>query len=144
MKDLRLIANNALSWGKRIAKKFDFDEDLCGLCGVCSAHILLILQKEGYNGIIAVSEGHCFNICNDKMIDITAIQFDPKLPQVICRNKNKIPIPRMARDSWDVIETFNELNGFFQWQEKWAEEQKAVNYIEYLGEPAINVKLKEF
>ena len=56
---------------------------LWGWCTTCSVKLFKILKEKGYKPIFSLayrnstySNAHCFILCNDYIIDVTATQFD--------------------------------------------------------------------
>lgn len=79
---IKIIAESARIWAQAYAKVKKFPEDLNGMCAIASAKLFEMLDREiGLNPSIVVwhdskSNGvHCFVICNQYLVDITATQF---------------------------------------------------------------------
>lgn len=69
------------------------DNDLDGYCAICSFHIWKLLSKLGHKPKFAlikeIYSSHCYVICQDYLIDITARQFGKKYPKICVRKHNK-------------------------------------------------------
>lgn len=79
---IKTISTSARSWAEAYAKVKKFPDDLNGLCAIASAKLFEMLDREpGLTPSIAIwhdnkSHGvHCFLICNQYLVDITATQF---------------------------------------------------------------------
>lgn len=76
---LQLVRKWCVSNNKHIRPN-GFDSDLTGMCCIASAKLFETLVQSGYNPTLAMAEhdddsAHCFIICDDYVLDITATQF---------------------------------------------------------------------
>ena len=93
-KEIILIANRV----RQQVREWIADNDGCdtsdmwGACSISSYTLSKVLKSKGYNvdfvcGITSI-EGHCWvELDNDVIIDVTATQFDKRLPDVYITSK---------------------------------------------------------
>jgi len=84
---LRTVRNWCVNNNKRINSR-GFDSDLTGMCCIASAKLFETLEQFGYAPALAVAEyendsAHCFVICDDHVLDITATQFGMEKIEII-------------------------------------------------------------
>lgn len=70
------ILNRANLIHRAITKSRLFKKDLCGACGIASRELFLYGRRAGYPIKFVYKPGHCFNMFENTIIDITAGQFD--------------------------------------------------------------------
>lgn len=142
MRKIREIAKQARRWGERIAENYEeldsSTEELEYLCAICSAHLFCLLKKEGYDPVIVENDEHCFVLCDGKLVDVTASQFN-KNPKVICREY----IEDEEISYWQIENQYDSVERFmlFQNHSDWPDNQKASKFKKYLGKPTRVLKV---
>jgi hypothetical protein len=71
------IAKAVRRWAERYAKKYNFNSNLMGLCGIASSLLLKKLREAGYSNFRIVSGNHHAYLVNEDevVLDCTATQF---------------------------------------------------------------------
>jgi hypothetical protein len=79
MDNINEILLSSRIWAENYAEKEGFSEDLTGVCAIATHYLSDELHKANISHKICIfdleSIGHCFIRKEDKIIDITAIQF---------------------------------------------------------------------
>lgn len=85
LKKITEIARETRIWADNERKRFNFDETLCGMCAKASAELWRRLTKAGLSTKIIENDCHCYVICEEYLVDITATQFNRKeiFPNVV-------------------------------------------------------------
>lgn len=88
-------AKNVRCWAENIRGKQpnQLHRDLGGMCAICSVEMFNRLKQNDFYSIIAVNNEHCFLICEDHLVDITARQFDLRLDKIEIRLLSKVKEP---------------------------------------------------
>lgn len=115
-------ARRARRWAERNWRSYYCHEDMCGLCGVAAARLLIELRRDGIHARIACSDEHAFVIYRGHIIDVTATQFGE--PEVLIRT-----YPKEEFHNWHYHATFRSVRSFvaFQEREGWPSDQIITN-----------------
>ena len=74
------LAKKVALWNKSTYKKFEFANDLCGMCAISAAktqNLYLKKYKDQFEMEICYNRRHCFNLINGYLlVDCTAKQFN--------------------------------------------------------------------
>jgi len=71
------VAAAVREWAERMqAELGHWADDLGGMCAVASYELFLALRRRGVDAAFAHNPGHAFVIVADRVVDITATQFD--------------------------------------------------------------------
>lgn len=93
---LASLAEGVRAWAQEQARLYPeyFDEDLAGLCALASMRLHDVLRLHQVQAELVISYddegrcGHCHVRAADHLLDVTATQFDPMLPDVVCVDLN--------------------------------------------------------
>lgn len=112
---------------QQLVKKYNSANLECK-CAIASQLIWKALNKRGYQAIFAIHRGrdhqyspnrytcHCFVLCNDYLIDITATQF---------MKVDKVLVKKHRHESyWMISQTANTLSGIKELLSSWPPEQQ--------------------
>jgi hypothetical protein len=75
LRKVRRIARAARKWAEEYAEYKGMHRDLMCLCAIASAELHKKLRKEKQPSILCENREHCFVMCGDYVVDITATQF---------------------------------------------------------------------
>ena len=75
LRKVRRIARAARKWAEEYAESVGAFSDLMCLCAISSAELHKRLRKEKQPSILVENNTHCFVMCDDYVVDITATQF---------------------------------------------------------------------
>lgn len=89
---LARLAADVRLWAQEQARLHPqhYDEDLAGLCALASMRLYDVLRLHQIDAELVVSYddegrcGHCHVRAAGHLLDVTATQFDPLLPDVVC------------------------------------------------------------
>lgn len=108
-------------------KPSSFDSNFFCACAVASYTLWKVLLSKGYSAKFVRGfyrgDNHCFVICNNQIIDITATQFDIR-EEVYITDSNDNRYDLIDEDS----DALNYLN------DNWPSDQIPQSYVEELGE----------
>jgi hypothetical protein len=98
-------------------------EDLGGMCAIASYLIFDILKENEYEPTLVHAEinpigGHCFILCNDYLIDVTATQFGEK-EKVIVKKYSELE----QKDFWKRNTFINSKKGIQSLVNGWGFQQ---------------------
>jgi hypothetical protein len=136
------LAQCARNWAEKTHFEQYNAKDLCGMCGIASAHLFQILKNAGIRPMIAANNAHVFLLLDDYVLDITACQFQDYLGEadtveVLYRKQSDL-VGRMGNNSpWIAHYYFNTVYDFNLWQSDWIDAQRAVmNWdVEFIKNP---------
>lgn len=116
------IATKARKLAERYADRHVHLTNLKGVCGVASAHLFKLLDKEGIKAELAFNQHHVFVLAYGYLIDITATQFDGQklytpipLEKVIVEKYNNI---ERCPTWWKIEATFDSIIGLGKHQQE--------------------------
>ena len=103
VKSIRSIAKDTREWAEEISVQYeDSDEEhLSCLCAITSFEIFTFLLSYGFKPEFVHNRCHCFVEVNGYIVDITASQFNSKLPKIIVRKRKNLPA--RDREIWEPL-----------------------------------------
>jgi hypothetical protein len=131
--DIKEIAIQARAWAEDYQLKHPkhFPECLASLCAISSAYLSHKLTQNNIDNKIVVCDTdrviHCFVICNDYIVDITATQFGNKFKAVEIKNIKDVNLKET--NFWETTYIFDTPNELLQYQKRndWFKEQRVDN-----------------
>ena len=122
-KQLYNIAKEARDWTENFAQLYPryYSSDLDGLCAIGTSYLSSLLTKNNIPHKIAIYEeedsGHCFIVCDKKIIDITATQFSKfKLDSIEIRNLEDIDCDK--HPIWNITKLVDDPKKLLTYQKR--------------------------
>lgn len=128
-KELYNIAKEARQWTEEFSQLYPryYSSHLDGLCAIGTSYLSFLLTKNNIPNKIAIFEdedsGHCFIVCNSKIIDITATQFSNfKLDIIEIRNLENINCDKYPL--WNITKLVDNPQKLLEYQKRsgWCKE----------------------
>jgi hypothetical protein len=86
LRKIRRLARKVRRWADEyVARSYDYSDDLCGMCAICSTKLWHLLREHGYKARIVMAVGHVFVVYRGYLIDVTATQFLGNCGPVVLR-----------------------------------------------------------
>jgi hypothetical protein len=86
------IAKKVRRWGEKNAFHYGSDqEDLSCMCAITAYEIVTALRAKGIDAKFCTNRYHAFAMVDNKVIDVTASQFNSKLPKIMIGNASNFP-----------------------------------------------------
>lgn len=132
MKNMPIVMKIARSIRRSAEKHEEYDPDLTGWCALTSNILFAELARRGIQSRLIWNGSHCFLTYGHYLIDITATQFDFKLPRVVKRlrsDKTKA-ISWWREDYWvstmkDCKTNRDWATGPSRFQKEWQDKMRA-------------------
>ena len=116
----RSILEETRAWAEVIAfeNPDSYKIDLCGLCSITTKELHTRLKAEGLSSEIACNDRHCFLIYRNRIVDLTATQFDE--PRIFISK-----LSGKEEGYWKIDGLFDNIEDVSNYQEElgWYEEQ---------------------
>jgi hypothetical protein len=123
--DIRRVARRVRYWAEQEASKAGIPPNLECFCAIGARKLFQELKKEKFPKLkLAVfddgDEAHCFVLCGNYLVDVTASQFGGS--KVVVRHKNRSPdyLPYFWKHDHN---TFKTVKAFNTYVEGWPSEQ---------------------
>lgn len=99
-------AEQARQWTEAKYKVYDCDDDMCGMCGVSTMYLSRLLKQENihHNLCVADDRRHCFVVCEQLIVDVTATQFSEDRVVIVSAKDTDRDINRWY---WKASHTFS-------------------------------------
>lgn len=100
-------------WGEEISayRPDYYDSGLGGLCAIVSKELFARLRAEGLDCEIAYNTKHCFVLYKNRVIDLTATQFNkPRIHIFSIKGRDK--------GNWTIKKTFTNIKELSDYQEE--------------------------
>jgi len=131
---IRSIAHQCRQWCEdRDQLEAYPSETLCGWCAIAAAHLWRELRRKGIDSVICVAElthySHCYILCEDHIVDITATQFQNfrNSPILILHEREAV-----VYEFYNTTHTFKDARELRKWQRQGRWPSCQICYEEYM------------
>lgn len=92
MTEIKKLAGQIRNAMEVVARKEQFNPDLCGLCAKASIQLFLEARRRGMHIGLIAGQGHVYNVYKGHIVDVTGTQFGHP-DRVVCEpleNKSRL------------------------------------------------------